>query len=92
MEYIAQAKRRGEFTCLLTLAIKNAFYSVQRIDSPRLLEEFDLETRILGVIDGFFWFCSIILNDREHYFNAGILQASCLGPTLCLVVVNYVLR
>lgn len=88
MEYIAQAKRHGECACLLTLDIKNAFYSVQGIDIPRLLEEFDLEIRILGVIDGSFWFCSIILNDGEHYFNAGIPQASCLGPTLYLVVVN----
>lgn len=38
------------------------------------------------------WNRSIIWNANEYYFNVGVLQGSCLGPILWIVLINSLLK
>lgn len=92
MECIAESKKRSEFSCLLTLDIKPAFNNALRTDILRFLEELGVEPWLLGLIDDYLWYRSVFLSDGEHYFDTGVPQGSCLGPYLCLVVIEIFLR
>lgn len=92
LEYIAESKRRGEFTCLFTLDILSVFNSIRRTDILLFLEELAVEPYFLGVIDDYLWYRLILLNEGEHYINVGVLQGSYLNHTVWLVVINNFLR
>lgn len=61
------------------LDIKSAFNSVRRTDILRLLEELGVKNYLLGLIDEYLWYRSIILHDGERYFNVEFPQGSCLA-------------
>lgn len=65
MEFIAESKKCGEFTCLFTLDIKSAFNSVRITDILRFLEEPGVETYLLGLI--------VPLVPIDHPFRRGTL-------------------
>lgn len=92
LEYIAESKRREEFTCLFTLDILSVFNSIRRTDILLFLEELGVKPYLLGVIDDYLWYRLILLNEGEHYFNVGVLQGSYLNHLVWLVVINNFLR
>lgn len=75
-EYIVESKLRGIYTCLLKIDIKSAFNSVSRTDILRFLEKLRLEQYLLGFIDDYVWYPSIIFHEGENFYNVGIPKGS----------------
>lgn len=78
--YISGPKSVGQYTNLITFDIKKVVNSSGRTDLLRLLAEYSNPLDLLDLIDFFRIF--FVSNADEYFFNFGVPEGSCLGPTL----------
>lgn len=78
MEFLYESKKKGQFSCLLTLDINSAFNNIYRTEIIRYLEELGVEYSHLGLIENYLWSRSVILVQVETHFQVGMAQGSCL--------------
>lgn len=81
--YISESKWMSQYSCLISLDVKNAFNSDRRTELLRLLAEYGVPPELLDLTDSFLWNRTVISNINEHYFNVKVRRRRTFGRFSC---------